>query len=110
VIGKDNHSPPPPPPPLLKVPFLGRIGCGAEQERQRQESGLKLAVVIEKSAIFSTRTDRWVLPSFKEWKFSKLEREVSPPASPRMRAELLSCLFILIILLSSVAGGRAESV
>jgi hypothetical protein len=77
---------------------------------QRQESGLKLAVVTEKSAMFSTRTERWVLPSFREWKFSKLEREVSPLASPRMSAELLSCLFILIILLRSVAGGRAESI
>jgi hypothetical protein len=60
-----------PPPHCSKFLFFGRIGCGAEQEIQRQESGLKLAVVIEKSAIFSMRTDRWVLPSFKEWKFSK---------------------------------------
>ncbi len=77
---------------------------------QRQVSGWKLAVVIEKSDMFPTRTEQWVLPSRIEWKFSKQEREVSPPASPRMLAELLSCLLILMILLRSVAGGKAVSV
>jgi hypothetical protein len=77
---------------------------------QRQDSGRKLAVVIAKSALFSTRTDQWVLPSCSEWKFSKSEREVSPPASPRILAELLSCLLTLIILLRSEAGGKAGTV
>ncbi len=77
---------------------------------QRQESGRKLAVVMAKSAMFSTRTERWVLPSCSEWKFSKSEREVSPPASPRIVAELLSWRLTLIILLRSEAGGKAGTV